>query len=420
MKPEILGHSLADRADLVDRLLHPDEIHNHRVSRGLQLTGEQTTELLAAARLIGGFDKGMAAISQEALDAPMGDTLMRTVRMLLGTEALHQAQHKGEIGRQVLPTPQLTKSDLILTSDGFRVVEIEPGKVRGLGYARMARAQARRPLGTGAEMTLAAIAGGRPVAVVLSETDKFHLPEMRLLARFATGLRVVQQDSLRLDEESGKVSADALLIGQAIMMSPLHKGRQVSEGQLRGAVRIVSDRRLDLESKGALALLHNTDGLPDLESLLLQHFTPESLAALRQIVPVSMHTSLLSPERQRELSDTVAAGHFPAFLKPLAAAGTRGIVTPDQPQEASRILGSKKLARTVVVQQAHEGIRPVMESLDVRTRSEHSDEVSLRITLHTDVAGAVVDASVVGSPHRHLAHGGKTSIITNIEVPEHV
>lgn len=421
MIQETVPLSLDERREVAKTLLRPDAIRNHRVAEGLQLTDEQVADLEACASLIRDFTVGMDAISQAALDASSGDRLMRTVRTLLGTESLHQARLRGDTPRTTLSAPRLAKADLILTPEGFKIVEIEPGKIRGLGYGRMVREQAARPVGIGSEAALAEITANRPTTLVLSETDKFHLPEMRLLGRFVTNLVVAQQHELMRSgaavQARGATKALDQTVDQAIMMSPLHNGHGITEQRLREAVQVVSDRRLDLESKGALALLHNAGNIPELEDVLTRHFGPDSLKALREAIPLSLHTDLLSDQEASSVKAAVLSGELPVFLKPLANSGTRGIVLPGELDEAQTILSSKKAARNVVLQQALEGVRIDMESIDVLSGDARRDLMSLRITLHVDAKGNIIEASVVGSPHKDLAHGGKTSVITNLEMP---
>lgn len=410
---------LRERVDIVKDLLRPDAIRAHRVAEGLQLDGAQLDDLNQAAHLVSAFANGMDALGREAIEAPGRDRLMRTVRSLLGTEPLHQARLRGDKHIAPLP-PQLAKADLIITTQGLKIVEVEPGKIRGLGYARMVRAQANRPVGISAETALTDITGGRTTGVVLSETDRFHEPELGVLGRFVTGLVVAPQRALSHHPDGGiAVRGDGPRLEQSIMMSPFHNGRGIiTEKEVRQATAVVSDNRPDLESKGAMALVHNAGGNEEVEQLLLRHFEPGTLQRLREAIPLTVHVSLLTEEQVAGLREDVTSSRMPVFLKPLATSGTRGIVTPDQHEEIVATLAKHKSARSVVVQLAHEVVSQHMQGMDVLDRTVHDDLMNIRLTIHTDRAGHIIEASVVGSPHKHLAHGGKTSVITNIEAPK--
>lgn len=415
----MLHEQLHERVDIVRDLLRPDEIRAHRVSEGLELNEVQLADLEQTAQLVSAFANGVDDLGREAIEAPGSDRTMRTVRSLLGTEALHQAHLRD--GEHIAPlAPRLTKADLIITPHGLRIVEIEPGKIRGLGYARMVRAQASHPVGISAETALTDITGGRSTGVVASETDRFHEPELGVLGRFVTGLVVAPQRALSHHPAGGiAVRGDDPRLEQSIMMSPFHNGRGIiTEEEVRRATVVVSDNRPDLESKGAMALVHNAGGNEDVEQLLLRHFGSDMLQRLREAIPLTLHVSLLTEEQMRGLREDIESGRMPVFLKPLATSGTRGIVTPDQHGEIIATLAKHKSARNVVVQLAHEVVNQPMQGMDVLDRTVHDDLMNIRITIHTDRVGQIVEASVVGSPHKHLAHGGKTSVITNLEAPK--
>lgn len=203
-------------------------------------------------------------------------------------------------------------------------------------------------------------------------------------------------------------------------MSPFHNGLGgLPEHTLRRSIDVISDRRPDLESKGGLALLHNAGGQPEIEELLLCHFGQTNLAALRAAIPVTTHVALLNEDQRAALQAAVHAGKLSVYLKPLSNSGTRGILSPEHPDQIDLILSSYKHAKRVVVQAAADTVQHTMQSVDVLTGADHEDDMNLRVTLHTDASGQIVETSVVGSPHQHLAHGGKTSVITNLEMPRY-
>jgi hypothetical protein len=235
-----------------------------------------------------------------------------------------------------------------------------------------------------------------------------------------TGLVVAPQRALSRHPAGGiSASGDGPALERSIMMSPFHNGRgNLTEKEVRRATTVVSDHRPDLESKGAMALVHNAGSNEEVERLLLRHFDLDTLSHLREAIPLTLHISLLTEEQVRSLQENIAQNRMPVFLKPLATSGTRGIVTPDQHEEIMSTLAKHKSARSVVIQLAHEVVNQQMQAMDVLDRTVHDDLMNIRVTIHTDRVGQIIEASVVGSPHKHLAHGGKTSVITNLEAPE--
>ncbi len=395
---------IEDRRQLVLSTLRPDEIRNHRVASGLELDLEQTHELMACGTDIALFADGMSEISNIALAAPSADQLMRTIRQLLGTEGIHQAHKRGEISSTTLPSAEITKADIVLTQDGFRVVEIEPGKIRGLGYGVMTRMQSVRPIGVGASASLGRLIEGMSSAIVLSEKDRFHEPEIKILAKAVDGLRAVPQISFT--RQQGENPVEALL-----MMSPLVNNHGITERQLRDELVVLSDRRLDLESKGAIALTHNAGEIPELEDLLLDVFGQDTLLRLRSIIPKAEHIALDDTLEQRIKTSRGSD----IFLKPVLDSGTRGIVTPGDAEGLALASAKRKTLAKFIAQEAVETILTPMHSLDVLRGDERDDRMNLRITVHVDRNGDIIESTVVGSPHEHLAHGGKASVITNIE-----
>lgn len=131
--------SLQERQEQVHDLLRPDEIRRHRVAEGLNLTTKQALDLEEKARVAAMFANRMSSLSNAALTLDALDPESRRARALLGTEPMFQARKRGEVDPTNLPSAEITKIDLVMTDQGFSIVEIEPGKVRGLGYGRMVR-----------------------------------------------------------------------------------------------------------------------------------------------------------------------------------------------------------------------------------------------------------------------------------------
>lgn len=411
--------SLRDRQELVLETLRPDSIRNHRVADGLQLNDEQTDELNLRALQVAQFASGMSELSQDALNAPSTDKSMQTVRRLLGTEGLHQARIRGEIDTPKLSRPQITKADIILTTEGFRIVEIEPGKIRGLGYGAMVRKQANTPLGIGAAEAIETLSDGHSTGILLSIKDRFHEPEMEILAADIPNLMAIPQAEGSLVQlgflGACKREGQPVLAIRAIMMSAFVDGTSFNEDSVRQSVRIVSDRRDDLESKGALALLHNSAGFQDIEHILKVHFTDSELEALRACVPETLHMRLMEKTRVDAMRIEAQKGKSKLYLKPLMGSGTRGIVNPSEVDEVISIMSKAKNLGKYVLQRAEPTVTVRMISKDVLGGDIREDDMNLRFTLHVDEAGNIIEVSLVGSPHEHLAHGGKTSVITNVD-----
>lgn len=401
MKNRLTMH---ERKEQVQDLLRPDEIRRHRIAEGLEITDEQSDDLAEKGRAAALFAKRVSSLSNAALALDALDPESRTIRSLLGTEPLFQARKRGEADHEELPEATITKVDLVMTPEGFSIVEIEPGKVRGLGYGRMVREQASTAVGLGSEQGLSPIINDKDTMVALSETDRFHIPELNVLGRFVGKLCIANQADLLSNTAP-----------QAILASPLKapSGKHI-ESTLRQNVTVVSDRRPDLESKGALALVHNTGQDVRIEDRLHTAFTNDELETIRKVSPQTHHIKLLSTEQRQELHDSILSGDTELFAKPTSDAGTRGMVTPDNVDAVSTLLAQKQ-AKSFVFQQAEQIVPQEMESIDVITGEPGIDNMNIRVTIHVDRDGNIIEASVVGSPHEHLAHGGKTSVITNLE-----
>lgn len=401
--------TLAEKREQVTNLLRPDELRRHRVSDSLVISDAQLDDLESKALLAAKFARSMSALSNTALAMDALDPESRLIRSLCATEPLFQARKRGEVSTDSLLDPTLTKVDLVMGEDGFSIVEIEPGKVRGLGYGRMVREQVVESVGIGSELGLQTIMDDKETSIVLSDYDRFHIPEIGILAKFVGGLTIVNQAELTV-----------ALPNQAILASAL-KGSQGAhlEEKMRNFSKIVSDRRPDLESKGALALVHNTGENDELEKRLLEFFSRDSIEGIRASSPVTHHLKLLSKDRRLALSEQIASGNTTVFGKPMTDSGTRGMITPDDTANLGLLLSQPKQANGFVIQEAIPTIPTHMESMDVINGDMSESDMNLRITIHVDTNGNIIEASVVGSPHEFLAHGGKTSVITSLE-PGHV
>ncbi len=406
--------SLDDRREQVQSLLVPDEIRNHRVAEGLELKTDQITEIEDIAKIIGGLSNGLHELSVMSLLADPKDPTHRRVRQMLKLEGIDQAKIRGEIADLELPIPEITKIDAILTAERVKVVEVEPGKIRGIGYGAMVRQQSSGAIGLGAETILSELASHEDVAIMMSHTDRFHEPEIGVLSKLDNSIVVAPQMETEISENGLVIKRGKRVARMAVMMTTLvNKG--VSENEIRSVAEVVSDRRNDLELKTALALIYNTDQDIALEQLLLQVFSDNLLTEIRNIIPKTTHSSQMTFAEREILAQQILADELAVFLKPIADSGTRGIVTPDNQDRIVDILNRPKELKKFVIQQACEVTMVNMKSKDVLTGIEDQSDMNVRITLHIDRQGNIIETSVVGSPHKHLAHGGKTSVITNIE-----
>jgi hypothetical protein len=406
--------NMDDRRQQVKELLAPDEIRNHRVTEGLKLSPEQVIELDQAANVASQIAQGLHELSRQSLDADQKDPIYRKVRQMLKLEGKAQARMRGEIDVINLPTPQITKVDLILTDDGMRIVEIEPGKIRGIGYGAMVRQQSPESLGLGADTYIADLADNELVAIVMSDADRFHEPEIGILNKLNEGILVAPQMDTEATGNGLSIKRGHIVAKKAVMMSMLvNKG--ASEVQVRNVAEIISDRREDLELKTALAMIHNSDEDMELEQLLVEVFSSEVLSKIRNIVPTTTHASQMTNQSRDSLASKLLDGDGAVFLKPISASGTRGIITPDNTLDAVEVLKRPKELKKFVVQQAHKVTMVDMVSKDVLNGTENHTSMNIRITLHVDNSGNIIEASAVGSPDEHLAHGGKTSVITSVE-----
>lgn len=407
--------TIDERRQQVKETLRPDTIRNHQVSEGLRLSPDQIADLEATAEVTRDIVTALHELSLRAITAERGDPLQRKIRQLLQLEPLFQHNIREGISNPTLPIPQITKVDTIMTREGIKIVEVEPGKIRGLGYGAMVRAQSTAAIGNGSGMTLGELSNDRPAAIVMSDKDKFHRPEMRLLASRVPHIVVASQGEITATSEGLKLNHTAELPRLAIMMSSLNKNSGINEAELRSASEIISDRRPDLEAKSALTILMNEAQDEDIEELLKQVLTQEQLQSIRTRVPKTTHASLETREKMSAIATQVASGDSAVFLKPIGNSGTRGIITPGNHEEAIRILNAPKELKKFVVQQALPTIMQHMHTMDVLSGQEGDALMNIRITLHVDTSGNIIEASAVGSPDEHLAHGGKTSVITSVE-----
>jgi hypothetical protein len=406
--------SIDERRSQVQSLLMPDEIRNHRVSGGLELKDDQIKELAEIAKLTGKLTEGLHELSLRSLEDDPKDPTLRKVRQMLKLEGIAQAKMRGEIVKVELPRPEITKIDTILTTEGIKVVEVEPGKVRGIGYGAMVRQQGEGLATLGADIFLHDLADQENVAIVMSHSDRFHEPEMGVLSKLNDSIVVAPQMDIEVGSNGLVIKRGRHVAQKAIMMTSLvNKG--ISEDRIRNVTEIVSDRRSDLELKTALALVHNSTHDADLEQLLQEVFPADLLDAARNMIPQTMHSSQMTYAERDELVQKISADELGVFLKPIADSGTRGIVTPDDQKGILNIFSRPKELKKFVIQQACDITMVNMKSTDVLTGHEGQSDMNVRITLHVNKTGEIIEVSVVGSPDKHLAHGGKTSIITNIE-----
>jgi predicted ATP-grasp superfamily ATP-dependent carboligase len=210
------------------------------------------------------------------------------------------------------------------------------------------------------------------------------------------------------------VNGRALMARNAILLSKL-VNRGVTEKDIEENMTVISKGRPDMEAKTVLALLHNTDADPELESLLCEVIGADKIEAIRSQTPVTFHVTQVSSIEREEMIAKVSNGAEKLFLKPVTDSGTRGIVTPDSVEEIAMLLGKPKLLKNFVAQKAVSIAFRTMVSQDVIRGDIRQDTVNTRITLHIDSRGAIIEASAVCSPDKHLAHGGVTSIITSVE-----
>lgn len=397
--------SLKERQAQVIELLNPDEIRRHRVAEGLELTELQIHELNEIAGAAAIFAKRMSALSNAALQMDALDQQSRLIRTLCVTEPLFQARKRQEVDVVELPDPALTKVDIVISEEGLKIVEIEPSKIRGLGYGRMLREQTVSPVGLGSAAGLAPIIGDVETMVALSDHDRFHIPELSVLGRFVGNLLITNQKDLL-----------TVASPQVILASPLKRpGGTEIEQALRLKSDIVSDRRPDLESKGALALVHNTGEDEALELRLLEFVSADEIKLLRRVSPPTHHTKLLQAQQRSDMLSDIQNARSRLFAKPMTDSGTRGMVTPNDTDRLQELLAKPKQANQLVLQDALQVIPQTMESMDVLDGDIHTSDMNVRITIHVDKDGNIIEASVVGSPHDYLAHGGKTSVITSLE-----
>lgn len=406
-------HEILDnRREQVIDTLRPDELRDHRVATGIDINPELLAELDDAARLISVFALQMGRLSNDALEAEPGDKTMGTVRQLLGTESIFQAIRRGEIDNHNFNEARLSKADLVFTNDGIKIVEIEPGKLRGMGYGVMVRHQNPLAIGIGAQNYFNTLQTSPMTAIIMSDKDRFHIPEISILERSITPVFLAKQDELRIGTDH--VFSRGREIAETIMMSPLTRSG-LGETALRRCVEVMSDRREDLESKGALALIHNAGEDVHLESLLLSYFCSEDLSALRNAIPLTLHKALLSPSQLETVLESICQGEVAFFGKPLSDSGTRGILTPADSPELCRILKTKH-GRKIVIQEAEECVARDIESMGVLSGDVQTVNMNLRLTIHVSEHGDIIESTVTGSAHDYLAHGGKSSVITELKV----
>ncbi|MDQ5886102.1 MAG: hypothetical protein QG628_499 [Patescibacteria group bacterium] len=403
--------TLERRRELVIDTLRPDELRDHRVADGIEVNPELLDTLDDAAKLISVFATQMGSLSNDALNADPKDKTMGTVRQLLGTESIFQAIRRGEIVDHEFSEPRFSKADLVFTQDGIKIVEIEPGKLRGMGYGVMVRHQNPYAIGIGAQNYFDTLQTTPMTAIIMSEKDRFHIPEISVLERSITPVFLTTQDELRLS--SDQIFSRGREIAETIMMSPLTRAG-IGEILLRRCVEVTSDRREDIESKGALAIIHNAGEDEQLEDLLRSYFSSEDLAALRNAIPLTLHKALLSPSQLESVIESIRQGQLAFFGKPLSDSGTRGILTPDESAELCHLLKSKH-GRKIVLQEAEDCLARDIESMGVLSGDLLSQKMNLRLTIHVSEIGEIIESTVVGSNHDYLAHGGKSSVITELK-----
>lgn len=402
------------RRDQVIELLRPDALRNHRVSEGLELDEGQRNELREIAHTTASMVDGLHQLSVLAMEADPKDKVFAKVRNFLKLEAQFQARLRGE-PTSLLRPPTITKIDIVLSEKGMQVVEIEPGKVRGLGYGAMVRQQhPSQELSVGVNSLLDTLSGEEPAVFILSEKDRFHEPEISVLSQLDMRALSVSQKDIDLEKNGIRIPHKAILAKNAILLSKL-VNRGVTDEKLEQTLNIISGRRPDMEAKTVLALLHNIDTDPELETLLAETIGVDVLEDIRRRTPVTFHAQQLNHSKRDETVEKIADGTVRLFLKPVTDSGTRGIVTPDETGAIANLLRKPKTLKNFVAQEALSIVFRSMVSQDVLRGDIREDTVNTRITLHVDTHGSIIEASAVCSPDNYLAHGGVSSIITSVE-----
>ncbi|MBI3120015.1 MAG: hypothetical protein HYZ08_00190 [Candidatus Kerfeldbacteria bacterium] len=240
-------------------------------------------------------------------------------------------------------TPSILKVDLMETTEGFRIAEIDGHNKHGLGYSTLA-ARIRRAVMPDAEVfsgVAAALAaevrrrGENRVVLLYARQEQFYLPEFRILQaelqRLGVELVVVEEQEVRMRD--GRVvtrdGADCNLFVDFPFFyhNPPLNALLVSRYR-SGEIDFLIPPKPFLGSKAVLALLRNDLGDEELEAILKSQIPAASLRLLRQYIPT---TYLIYKRKEgREFWDSPYRD-IPFVLKESISNGMKGTVFEDDP-----------------------------------------------------------------------------------------
>lgn len=304
----------------------------------------------------------------------------------------------------------------------FYAVEIEVDKYHGFGYATFARSLSHRPLGIGLINSIVEISNNSPTGLLLAASERFYLPELQYFAdqvRIAGGnLFVGYQYDTEINSEgitfidgSHKININQLLGIPKLDMSraDLKKFEEkISLLQQYSLLKLLSKHRPILGDKVALSLVSNASKNQELEEILGQCFSHQTLSCLRSFIPSTEFLGISKPERKVQLIEEIEKNTNSYFIKLKDESGARGIAKPGEKDKQIKLI--KESGRQIIIQRVIPPDYQTIPFIDVLTGEQGIDDFTIRYGLFVSSKGKLLDLALTASPSP-VAHGGVNSIL---------
>lgn len=306
--------------------------------------------------------------------------------------------------------PPIIKVDLVETSDGYRIAEIDGYNPRGLPYPMLLRhlySTAVDPSARFLEGTVAPTVDmqshlpGERLDFLIADKERFYRPA---IAFYVEQLRGAEVDAcLRIESETSLAD-----LGTALMIFPKMDRNtalrsELQAAYLEGKVDFHFPPRPYLGSKLMLSLISNFGRDERVEALLGSCICSDALYALRALVP---DTLAISKRNRRVGEEFVRAG---ALLKSANGSGMKGVHFSDEADFTAKLEQAYGFNRPQFVLQRE--VEQVAEPHAYFSGGEEKvDHWYLRICAYVDTKSATIaDIDVTGRSVKQV-HGAKDCI----------
>lgn len=416
-------------------LVGTDARHNFRItSEVLEIGVEGEVLLETIATILPDYTQGLERLAALSM---VNDKLRRTspnfklIRSIFGLNSTFNSLMETDRSR-VLEVDDLQEArlmnstkaphpfvrlDLVIDSatNAFKCVEVEVDKLHGFGYATLCRVISPEPIGAGLANVMSQITADNAALFLSSSLDRFYFPEAKFFVNQVNvnggNMHFQTQDEVLPGLEYGNLQGLRLNgnFGQLIQI-PSFKGpsrlvrdtTSMLENILReNGVNLISSNRAGVADKSIMALLINTFGDEELESILHKCFESATLNTMRAILPVTILP--MNKSQKTSAIDMLNNGEF--FVKATNESGARGVIPPQRKGEQIKAIQN---GNKVIIQEAVEPKFFELPFHQLGTGECGSDVFSMRVgVFYFD--GNLTDVAVTASPG-NVAHGGTSSI----------